>query len=191
MSHRARRMQSLRGERTRAVRLHARRYFVIERKVPIRHFLYLDFTCFLLVSLVVVSWLLAADAKGTLAHGWQWRAMLTGARIGYSLCAFPFFFVSVPPWKYIFTHAKETGYNRHGRCVPKKRYKEFDWVTQQAKQAVDCIEAAGSLAVAHNDGGGGGGGEYDKDEDFAGIGVGGVGVVGVGDDDKDDGGELL
>ena len=128
----------------RAVHLHSRRYFVLERKAPIRHFLYLDFTCFVLVALVVGCWLAAGSARGTLQHAWQIRAMLTGARIGYSLCAFPFFFVSVPPWKYVFTHAKETGYNSHGRCVPKKRYKEFAWVTgDMAKEGCEGVAMAG------------------------------------------------
>ena len=70
-------------------------------------------------------------------NSWQFRALLTGARIGYSLCAFPFFFISFPPWKYVFTHAKETGYNLYGTCVPRKFYKEFSWVHEAAVSAVN------------------------------------------------------
>ena len=43
---------------------------------------------------------------------------------------------SIPPWKYVITHARDTGYNPHGICVPKLKYFEFDWVVEASNRQV-------------------------------------------------------
>jgi len=59
--------------------------------------------------------------------GWQLRAIAIAAQIGYSLCAFPFFFASLPPWNSVVTHAKATGYNREGVCVSSVNQQRITW----------------------------------------------------------------
>ena len=65
---------------------------------------------------------------GRLQHGAAMRAALKGARIAYSLTAFPFFMVSLPIYKDIFATAKKTGYSRDGVCLPAKAAADYAWV---------------------------------------------------------------
>jgi hypothetical protein len=112
------------------VPLHSLRYFVVSDRGPLRHLLYYDLGCFLFVAMLATLLLVVAFAQGTLTSGWQLRSVLLGAQIGYSLCALPFFFASLPPWKYVFTHARETGYNEVGVCVPTVKPFEYPWVAK-------------------------------------------------------------
>ena len=60
---------------------------------------------------------------------WQVRAALKGARVGYSLAAFPFFMIGLPIYKELFATAKQTGYTRDGVCVPAKSGADYEWVS--------------------------------------------------------------
>jgi hypothetical protein len=95
------------------------RYFVIDEQGPLQHLLEYDLFCFLVICCIAGLMLLISDLQGSLNRDWQVRAVLIGMQVGYSLCAFPFAFASVEPWKWVFTHARETGYNTLGVCVTK------------------------------------------------------------------------
>lgn len=113
----------------RAVRLHEKRYFVLGHRLPMRVLLFWDAGCFLVTAAAAFAFVAAASARGSLdPGGWQIRAALKGARIGYSLTAFPFFMVSLPIYKTIFATAKQTGYTRDGVCVPVKNVRDYGWV---------------------------------------------------------------
>ena len=83
-------------------------------------------------QVILAGFLLDAHLRGTLgwtiADEWQWRTSLYAARTGYALTAFPYFFIGLPPWKWVFTHCRETGYNRYGNCVPVLADLCYDWV---------------------------------------------------------------
>jgi len=110
------------------VSLHDRRYWVLASRGPLRHLLYYDLACFVAVCTLASLTMIGAHSRGNLKHAWQWRAALTMAQIGYSICAWPFFFANIPPWRHVFTHARVTGYNKRGDCVPLLYYKEYPWV---------------------------------------------------------------
>jgi hypothetical protein len=110
------------------VNLHHRRYFVLGSLGPMRYLLYIDLACFLLISAIAAAVLWVANSRGDLQQGWQWRASLLCAQIMYSLCAFPFFIAAIPPFKMVLTHARKTGYNKHGTCVSAFESKDYSWV---------------------------------------------------------------
>ena len=115
---------------------------MIGSRAPLRYLIYYDTAAFIAVSAVIASLLATARARGTLEDEWQYRMALVGARIGHALCAFPYFFASIYPWKLVITHAKETGYTREGRCVPRKRDKEYAWVADATARAADDDDGA-------------------------------------------------
>jgi len=159
------------------VRLHDLAYFVVdEARPPLQRLLTYDLACFLACSACGAGLLLDAQLRGTLAAGWQFRAALAGARIGYSLCALPFFFASLPPYDAVFTHARATGYTTSGACVPKQA--ELAWVAEALRRGKDEAEAKRAIAVhpakavaalrsgsGSSNGGGSGGGEFDQGGD--------------------------
>ena len=110
------------------LQLHGRRYFVLGSKGPLHQLLVYDLVCFIVSIVGMVVFVFTARRNDGVLEAWQWRAALTGARISYSLSTLPFFLVSIPPWSYVITHARETGYNEHGICVPKIHPKDFGWV---------------------------------------------------------------
>ena len=117
--------------RVQVVDLHATRYFVKdERPIPLQKLLFWDLCCFVFACLAAGGFLLTASLQGTLQHGWQWRAALAGARIAYSLGALPFFFCSLPPYDSVFTHARKTGYNIWGKCVPTRDMYNYPWIIE-------------------------------------------------------------
>jgi len=113
---------------TTTVDLNAVRYFVIDEQGPLQNLLYYDLFCFFFVCVIALLLLGMSESHGDLNHGWQVRAVLLGMQIGYSLCAFPFAFASLSPWKWVFTHARDTGYNEMGVCVTKLGALNFYWV---------------------------------------------------------------
>lgn len=71
------------------VRLHERRYFVLGHKVPMRYLLIWDAAAF---TVAAIGALLYARAVGAP------RTSLRGAKVAYSISAFPFFMISLPPY---------------------------------------------------------------------------------------------
>ena len=110
------------------VRLHETRYFVLGHKLPMRFLFGWDVACFLATSAAAFAFLPAAYVAHGEVHAWQVRAALKGARIAYSLTAFPFFMVSLPIYKDIFATAKKTGYSKDGVCLPAKAAADYAWV---------------------------------------------------------------
>jgi len=84
----------------RKVPLHSMRYFVDSERGPLELLLYWDLLCFVAVCVIAVVVLVQGYSEGNLNRGWQWRSALMCLQIGYSLCAMPFFFASLAPWKY-------------------------------------------------------------------------------------------
>ena len=58
---------------------------------------------------------------------WQVLAALYWARVLYSLTTWPYLAIRVPLCKTVLTHARETGYNAKGTCVPLRM--NYDWMT--------------------------------------------------------------
>ena len=58
---------------------------------------------------------------------WQVNAALYWARVLYSLTTWPYLAIRVPLCKTVLTHARETGYNAKGTCVPQRT--SYDWMT--------------------------------------------------------------
>ena len=114
--------------RVEQVHLHRMRYFVVSKRGPLRHLLYYDLLCFVIVCALTGALVAVSEKGGLLNHGWQVRAALMSAQIGYSLCALPFVIASIPPWKWVFTHCRDSGYNAHGVCVPMVDPLDASWV---------------------------------------------------------------
>lgn len=117
-----------RGESYR-VTLHARRYFVLGRALPMRYLFAWDVLSFGLTSGAAFAFVFAAWRRHGVVYAWQVRAALKGARVGYSLAAFPFFMIGLPIYKELFATAKQTGYTRDGVCVPAKSGADYEWVS--------------------------------------------------------------
>lgn len=71
-------------------------FWELQVQGPLQLLLYYDLACFVAVCFVFG----ALASSGQLKAGWQWRAALMSAQIGYSLLGMPFFFASLPPWIY-------------------------------------------------------------------------------------------
>ena len=114
------------------VRLHDMRYFVVSKSGPLRHLLFYDLVSFFVVCVLTGLLVVVSHETGRLKHGWkirwQIRSALICAQIGYSLCALPFVIASISPWKWVFTHARDTGYTKNGVCVPIVEPHDFAWV---------------------------------------------------------------
>ena len=124
-----------RGDRenmTVQVPLHQLKYYVAGELSPLRHLLFYDLACFLIVCALALSFLIYSHQDGSLKRQWQYRSTFVAAQIGYSLSTVPFLFASLPPWSIIVTHARKTGYTQNGVCVPMMVFQQFDWVTKRA-----------------------------------------------------------
>ena len=119
------------------IQLHGKRYFVLGSRAPMRYLIYYDTVMFVICTIALISVLLIAKARGTLLHNWQYRIAFMYARYTYALSAFPYFFVMLPPWNMVFTHAEETGYNEHGICVQRQKMKDYDWVKAGMNKKTD------------------------------------------------------
>jgi len=72
-------------------------------------------------ALSAVCFALLLALSGFTAEDWQASACLFWVRVLYSLTTAPFFFFTLPIFSTVLTHAKPTGFNRFGRCVPFRR----------------------------------------------------------------------
>ena len=79
------------------------------------------------VTLGIVSMLVHAnprarvvgsDRDGGMVSNWRFTATLFWLVTLYGVCALPFLLFAVPFLSGVFTHAKPTGYNKRGKCVP-------------------------------------------------------------------------
>ena len=90
------------------------------------------FLCFFR-SFLASSMLVAAGFAFTFtqyietSETWQVNAALYWARVLYSLTTWPYLAIRVPLCKTVLTHARETGYNAKGTCVPQRT--SYDWMT--------------------------------------------------------------
>eukprot|EP00622_Pseudochattonella_farcimen_P005811 FR741495.1.p1 GENE.FR741495.1~~FR741495.1.p1 ORF type:complete len:296 (+),score=65.53 FR741495.1:94-888(+) len=82
------------------------------------------------------------DSEGQQLYGynryWKMETTLFHFKIMYMLLSFPFILLQIPLVKDILTHAKRTGYNRHGVCIAhgfdKQPYSVREEVMQQKWQ---------------------------------------------------------
>ena len=108
-----------------AVRLHAKRYFVTtESRNWLRAFIYYDTVMFVLVA---AGFAFTFTQYIETSETWQVNAALYWARVLYSLTMWPYLAIRVPLCKTVLTHARETGYNAKGTCVPQRT--SYDWMT--------------------------------------------------------------
>ena len=108
-----------------AVRLHAKRYFVTtESRNWLRAFIYYDTVMFVLVA---AGFAFTFTQYIETSETWQVNAALYWARVLYSLTTWPYLAIRVPLCKTVLTHARETGYNAKGTCVPQRT--SYDWMT--------------------------------------------------------------
>ena len=73
-----------------------------------------DTACFLIVVALVVATLYGYDVD----EAWQRNSLIFWAKSLYALTAFPYMVFLVPGINRILTHARPTGYDPDGRCVP-------------------------------------------------------------------------
>ena len=74
-----------------------------------------DVACFTGAVLLFVGIVLGYDLAWT---SWQAAAALYWCRVLYALTNLPFAVFLLPGFSQVLLHAKPTGYNRYGRCVP-------------------------------------------------------------------------
>jgi len=74
-----------------------------------------DVGCFFGAVLLFVGIVLGYNLAWT---SWQAAAALYWCRVLYALTALPFAVFLLPGFSQVLLHAKPTGYNRYGRCVP-------------------------------------------------------------------------
>ena len=73
-----------------------------------------DIVSFFLVVGVVVLLMFATNSTRT----WQVQQLLFWAKTWYALLAFPYQAFSLPGIAKVLTHARPTGYDKQGNCVP-------------------------------------------------------------------------
>ena len=101
-----------------------------------------------ILSASVFALLLALGGFG--ASSWKASACLFWVRVLYSLTTVPFFLFTLPVLSTVLTHAKPTGFNRFGSCVPFKVQPR----EEKSARAASGLEAGGGPSCTIEDGGG-------------------------------------